>query len=113
MRLIIVWLINAAAVYAAATFVPGIHLRGGFISALFVALVLGLVNATIGWLLKLISFPITIVTFGLFLIVINALMLYLVAGLLKALDIDNFIAALIGAVVISLVAYLLDVVIPG
>jgi putative membrane protein len=84
-----------------AQFVPGIHLNG-FASALLAALVLGLVNFLVRPILVLITLPITILTLGLFLIVINALMLLLTSALVPGLRIDGFAAALLGGLLLGL-----------
>lgn len=74
MRLLLHWLISALALWIVAHFVPGISVSGPK-AALIAALVIGLINATLGLLLKVLTFPLTIVTLGLFWFVINALML--------------------------------------
>ncbi|MBC8041895.1 MAG: phage holin family protein [Rhizobacter sp.] len=106
-NLLITWLITAVAVYAAASFVPGITVRD-FGSALIVALVLGLLNAFVKPVLVFLTLPVTIVTLGLFLLVINALILYFVAYLLKGFEVNGFVPALLGSIVISIVSYLLS-----
>jgi putative membrane protein len=87
--------------------VPGISVSGPT-AALIAALVIGLVNATLGLLLKILTFPLTILTLGLFWFVINALMLELAAWLVNGFYVRNFIAALIGAVMLSLVSSVLQ-----
>ena len=75
----------------------------GFAAALLAALVVGLVNATFGLVLKILTFPLTIVTLGIFWIVINALMLMLAASFVPGFSIQGFLPAFIGAIVLSLV----------
>ena len=87
--------------------VPGISVSGPM-AALIAAAVIGLVNATLGLMLKILTFPLTILTLGLFWFVINALMLELAAALVKGFYVRNFIAALIGAVMLSLVSSVLQ-----
>jgi putative membrane protein len=87
--------------------VPGIHVSG-VSAALIAALVIGLINATLGLLLKIITFPLTILTLGLFWFVINALMLELASGFVKGFEVRGFIPALIGAVMLSLVSSVLQ-----
>jgi putative membrane protein len=82
--------------------VPGISVNGP-VAALIAALVIGLVNATLGLLLKIITFPLTILTLGLFWFVINAFMLELAAAFVRGFEVRGFGPALIGAVVLSLV----------
>jgi putative membrane protein len=77
-------------------------------AALIAALVIGLVNATLGLLLKIITFPLTILTLGLFWFVINALMLELAAAFVRGFEVRGFVPALIGAVVLSLVSSVLQ-----
>jgi putative membrane protein len=105
MILIIHWLLSALSILIVARLVPGIEIRG-FGTALVAAIVIGLVNATLGFVLKILTLPLTIVTFGLFLIVINALMLGFAAMLVPGFSVDGFGAALLGAVVLSLVSFL-------
>jgi putative membrane protein len=107
MRLLLHWILSAVAVWIVAHIVPGISVSGP-VAALIAALVIGLVNATLGLLLKIITFPLTILTLGLFWFVINALMLELTAALVNGFYVRNFIAALIGAVMLSLVSSVLQ-----
>jgi putative membrane protein len=106
-RLLLHWLLSALAVWIVAHFVPGISVDSAF-TALIAALVIGLVNATLGFLLKILTFPLTILTLGLFWFVINALMLELAAWLVRGFYVRNFIAALLGAVCLSLVSSVLQ-----
>ncbi|MGZ4867277.1 MAG: phage holin family protein [Candidatus Angelobacter sp.] len=103
MRLLVRWLINALSLLIVAYIVPGFELHG-FVAALIAALVFGFVNATLGLVLKILTFPLTIVTFGLFLIVINAIMLKMAASVTPGFVVHTWTAALIGAIVLSLVS---------
>jgi putative membrane protein len=106
-RLLLNWALSAIAVWIVAQVVPGISVRGA-LSALIAALVIGFINATIGLLLKIITFPLTLVTLGLFWFVINALMLELASALLSpGFQVHGFFAAFVGAIVLSLVNLLL------
>ena len=107
MRLLLHWILSAIAVWIVAHVVPGISVSGP-VAALIAALVIGLVNATLGLLLKILTFPLTILTLGLFWFVINALMLELAAALVNGFYVRNFVAALIGAVMLSLVSSVLQ-----
>ncbi|HXB98892.1 MAG TPA: phage holin family protein [Terriglobales bacterium] len=107
MRLLLHWILSAIAVWIVAHIVPGIYVSGPK-AALIAALVIGLINATLGLLLKILTFPLTILTLGLFWFVINALMLELAASLVNGFYVRNFIAALIGAVMLSLVSSVLQ-----
>jgi putative membrane protein len=104
-------LINAAALWLAASWVPGIH-AGGIGSVLALALVFGLVNAFVRPFLKLVSCPIILLTLGLFTLVVNALMLMLAAWLGRGLGIDfrvdGFVPAFVGALLVSIVSTVLS-----
>jgi len=103
MRLLIRWLISAVALLIVEYLVSGIYVRG-FVGALIAAVVIGLINSTIGAFLKIITFPLWILTFGLFLILINAAMLKLAAFFMPSLlVVSTWRAAIIGAIVLSLV----------
>ncbi|MBL6456189.1 phage holin family protein [Belnapia sp. T6] len=96
--------ITAFALWAATQLVPGILVRG-LPSLLLAALIFGLVNAVVRPVLVLLSFPLTIVTLGLFLLVINAAMLGLTAALLPGFAVEGFGPAFWGAIVVSLVSW--------
>src|SRR5450432_807574 len=102
LRILINWCLSALAVWVVAQFVPGFHVSG-LKAALIAALVIGLVNATLGALLKVLTLPLTILTLGIFWFVINALMLELAAKLVTGFRVDTFLAAFEGAIVLSLV----------
>jgi len=87
--------------------VPGISVSGP-VAALIAALVIGLINATLGLLLKILTFPLTLLTLGLFWFVINALMLELAAAFVRGFEVRGFVPALIGAVMLSLVSSVLQ-----
>src|SRR6478752_3058891 len=106
MRLLLNWVLSAAAVWIVAQLGLGISVRG-LGTALVAALVIGFINATIGVLLKIITFPLTLLTLGLFWFVINALMLELASALLPGFHVRGFLAAFICAIVLSLVNLLL------
>ena len=107
MRMLLNWVLSALAVWIVAQLVPGVHVSG-WKGALIAALVIGFINATIGLVLKIITFPLTLVTLGVFWLVINGLMLELASALLApAFEVRGFVAAFIGAIVLSLVNLLL------
>jgi putative membrane protein len=106
-RLLLHWVLSALAVWIVAHVVPGISVSGP-VAALVAALVIGLINATLGLLLKILTFPLTILTLGLFWFVINALMLELAAAFVRGFEVRGFVPALIGAVVLSLVSSVLQ-----
>jgi putative membrane protein len=101
------WVLSAVAVWIVAHVVPGISVSGP-VAALIAALVIGLINATLGLLLKILTFPLTLLTLGLFWFVINALMLELAAAFVRGFEVRGFLPALIGAVVLSLVSSVLQ-----
>lgn len=113
MRLILKLLVNAAALWVAAKVVSGIELEGAIVTILLVALVFGLVNTFIKPILKALSFPVIILSLGLFTLVINAAMLALTAAVTEALSVADFWAALLGAIVISVVSTVLNWFVPN
>lgn len=110
MRLLLNWVLSAIAVWIVSRLVPGVHVNGAA-AALIAAVVIGFINATLGALLKIITFPLTIVTLGLFWFVINALMLELASALVPGFQVRGFGAAFIGAIVLSVVNLLLKAVV--
>jgi putative membrane protein len=102
LRLLINWLLSALAVWLVSQFISGFHVSGP-IAALIAALVIGFVNATLGLALKIITFPLTILTLGIFWLVINALMLKVASAVVPGFHVDNFASAFWGAIVLSLV----------
>jgi putative membrane protein len=106
MRLLLNWILSALAVWIVSQVVPGIHVNSA-LTALIAALVIGLVNATIGMILKVLTFPLTLLTLGLFWFVINALMLELASVLVPGFEVHGFLAAFIGAIVLSIVSSVL------
>ena len=111
MRMLLHWVLSALAVWIMSRVVPGIHVSGP-VAALIAALVIGFINATIGLVLKILTFPLTLLTLGLFWLVINALMLELASALLApGFQVRGFMAAFIGAIVLSLVNLLLKAIV--
>lgn len=105
-HLLVNWLLSAVSLMIVAAIVPGIEIAG-FGTALIAALVIGLVNATLGFFLKIVTFPLTLITLGAFLFVINALMLKVAAALLPGFRVKGFLPAILGAILLSLVHLLL------
>jgi putative membrane protein len=106
MRMLLNWILSALAVWIVSRVVPGIYVSG-LGSALIAALVIGFINATIGVVLKILTFPLTLITLGLFWLVINAVMLEFASALVPGFQVRSFGAAFIGAIVLSLVNMLL------
>ena len=106
LRLLIVWLINTLALIAVAYLLPGVSIAT-FGSALVAALVLGLVNTVIRPLLILLTLPVTILTLGLFIFVINGLLFWLVGSFIQGFVVAGFWWGVFGAIVYSLISWLL------
>ncbi len=107
MRLIFRWAALSLAFWVTASIVPGITINGGFASYLWVALLFGLINAILGSIVKILTLPATLITFGLFIFVINAAMLMLTARWSSALDVKGFWSALLGSFLISFITSVL------
>ena len=103
MTLLLVWILNAVALLVVAYILPGIVVAS-FWSAMWAALVLGLINILVKPLFVLLTLPITIVTVGLFLFVINALMFWLAGSILKGFQVNGFWWAVGGALLYSLIS---------
>jgi len=110
MKLLLHWLLSALALLVVSHLVPGFHVRG-FVPALVAALVIGLLNATIGLVLKIVTLPISILTFGLFLLVINGLMILLASEVVRGFRVDGLIPAFFGAAVLALLGVLIRAII--
>jgi putative membrane protein len=109
--LIVSWFVLAAAIALTAAIVPSVDVQGGFFTLLWVALLFGLVNALIGPLLRLISLPLTLMTFGLFALVINAVLLMLTAGLSDNLSVGGFLPSVLAAFLIALISTIIGFVV--
>ncbi len=103
-KLLLVWLINALALLALPYVVPSVQVDG-FVTALVAALVLGLVNSLIRPVLVLLTFPVTIVTLGLFIFVINGLLFWMVASFVEGFHVAGFWSAVLGAIVYALISW--------
>ena len=101
-NILINWFLSALSLMIVAHVIRGFDVTS-FTTALIAALVIGLVNATVGLLLKIITFPLTLLKLGVFWIVINALMLKLAAAFTPGFTIRGFVPAFFGAIVLSLV----------
>jgi putative membrane protein len=108
MKMIVRWMLLAAALLLVAHLYPGVQVAS-FTSALVAALVLGLFNTLVRPLLVLLTLPVTLLTLGLFLFVINALMFWSAAGVLDGFNVTGFAAALIGSLLYSLCGMVIDV----
>jgi putative membrane protein len=100
-RLIAHWILSALCILLVARFVPGIVVRG-FGTALLAAVIIGFVNGTLGLLLKILTFPLIIITFGVFWLIINALMLKFASLFVPGFEVQGFAPAIWGAIILSL-----------
>lgn len=107
MALLLSWLLNAVALMAVAFLYSGVQVSG-IVPALIAALVLGLVNAIIRPVLVLLTLPVTLLTLGLFIFVINALLFWFVAEVIKGFAVNGFMAALIGSLLYSAISLLIS-----
>jgi putative membrane protein len=107
LRLLVVWLINTAALAAVAYLMPSVSITSAG-AALAAALVLGLVNTLIRPLLVLLTLPVTVLTLGLFIFVINGLLFWAVGSLVPGFDVAGFWSGVFGAIIFSLVSWLLS-----
>lgn len=105
-HLLLLWLLSALALVIAAYLLPSVQIAD-FKTALMAALVIGLLNATLGWLLSLIAFPLTWLVPGLVYFLINALMIYVASRLIRGFVIRSFVSAMLVALIVSAVDLLL------
>ncbi|MCX7188917.1 MAG: phage holin family protein [Methylotenera sp.] len=110
MKLLLVWMLNALALIAVAYYVPHIHVAD-FLTALMAALVIGLVNMLVKPILVILTLPITILTLGLFILVINGLLFYAVGNWLNGFEVETLTAGMIGALVYSVLSWLLAAIV--
>ncbi len=115
MRILVDWMVNAGALYVTARLVPGILLSRELVPVFMTAAVIGLLNAALKPVLVVLTLPVTILTLGLFHLVLNAFLFWLAAALTPEawFRLEGFWPALLGAVVMSLVAMVLHALVPG
>src|SRR5579862_8476692 len=101
MRLLLHWILSAAALLLVSHLVPGFHVRG-LVPALIAAVVIGLLNATVGLFLKIITFPLSILTLGIFLLVINGVMILIASALVRGFRVEGIVPAFWGAVALAI-----------
>jgi putative membrane protein len=106
-ELLLIWVLNALALISVASFVPGIHVDG-FTAALIAAFFLGLVNTLIRPLLLLLTLPVTMLTLGLFIFIINGSLFWLVGSVLRGFVVDSFWHGVLGAVLYSIFSWALS-----
>lgn len=105
MQLLIRLIVNAIAFYLIALYVPGFHISG-FTAAIIAAIIFGLVNAIIRPIVLLLSLPATILTLGLFIFIVNALLFWLTVWITPGFKVDGFVPALIGSIIMTIVSVL-------
>jgi putative membrane protein len=110
MALLFQWLLYAIALMVVSKIVPGFQVAGLW-PALIASLVIGLLNATLGFLLKIITFPVSIITFGIFLLVINGLMILLTSSIVRGFNVRGFGPAFWGAVVLAILGMVIRAVV--
>ena len=107
MYLLLVWILNALALIAGTNYVPGIHVDG-FAAALIAAFLLGLVNTLIRPIFLILTLPVTMITLGLFIFVINGLLFWFTGSILKGFVVDSFWNGVLGAVLYSIFSWALS-----
>lgn len=112
LRWVIRLLVLAVVIGVVAELVPGIEVNGGFGALLWISVLFSVVNAILGPVFKLLSLPLIVLTLGLFLLVVNAALLAITAGLSSHLDVDGFGSAVLGGFLIALFSWLATLALP-
>jgi putative membrane protein len=112
MRLLLLWILNAVALLAVTWLLPSIQLAG-FGTALAAALVLGFINTLVRPVLTILTLPITLLTLGIFYLVLNGLLFWLASALLPGFQVEGFVSAMVGAILYGLIAWVLSALIPN
>jgi len=112
MRLLLLWILNAVALLAVTWLLPSIQVSG-FGAALIAALVLGFINTLVRPVLALLTLPITVLTLGIFYLVLNGLLFWLASALLPGFHIEGFWSAVFGAVLYGVITWALSALIPN
>ncbi|MEQ1532803.1 MAG: phage holin family protein [Sideroxydans sp.] len=107
LRLLLIWSLNSLALFAVANLVPGIHVTG-LMAAFIAAFVLGFINTLIRPLFLILTLPVTLITLGLFIFVINGLLFWFAGSILKGFSVDGFWYGVMGAVVYSIFSWALS-----
>jgi putative membrane protein len=100
------WILSAVALVLVAHFVPGIHV--GFVAALLAAIVIGLINAVLRPILIILTLPITILTLGLFILIINAVLFWLAAAIVPHFTVRGWGAAIVGALLYAVLGWVIN-----
>ena len=112
MKLLLVWILNALALLAVTYLIPSIQVDG-FTSALIAAAVIGLVNMLMKPILIILTLPITILTLGLFILVINGLLFYFVGNVIEGFHVHTLMAGILGALLYSVISWFLSLLVPN
>ena len=112
LRLLVHWVLSALAIWIVSRLVPGFNVSGAT-AALIAAVLIGFINATLGLFLKIVTFPLTLLTLGIFWFVVNALMIKLAASIVPGFHVASFAAAFWGGIVLSLLNMLIRAILPG
>ncbi|HSJ80646.1 MAG TPA: phage holin family protein [Thiobacillus sp.] len=112
MRLLLLWILNAVALLAVTWLLPSIEVSG-FGAALIAALVLGFINTLVRPVLALLTLPITVLTLGIFYLVLNGLLFWLASALLPGFHVAGFGSAVLGAILYGVIAWALSALIPN
>jgi putative membrane protein len=112
MKLLIVWFLNALALLAVAYLMPSIHVAG-LSGALIAAAVIGFFNVLIRPVLILLTLPVTLLTLGLFIFVINGLLFYVAGHLLQGFEVQSLLSGILGAILYSLISWALSALVLG
>jgi putative membrane protein len=111
MKFIAKWIVVALTILALPSFIPGISIASSaFGVALLVAALFGILNAVVRPIILLVAFPITLITFGLFSFVVNAMLFWGVGSFVKGFDVAGFMPALYGSLVVTVVSYIMNAV---
>lgn len=112
MRILLLWVLNALALLAVTYVMPTIQVTG-FVSALIAALGLGLLNTLVRPILAILTLPITVLTLGLFYLVLNGFLFWLASAFLPGFEVQGPLAAIMGAVLYGVIAWILSALVPG
>jgi len=112
MRLLLLWILNAVALLAVTYLLPTIQVAG-FGTALIAALVLGFINTLVRPVLTLLTLPITVLTLGIFYLVLNGLLFWFASALLPGFHVQGFVSAMVGAILYGVIAWALSALIPN
>ncbi len=110
MRLLLHWILSALALLVVSHFVPGFFVRG-LVPALIAAVVIGLLNATVGLFLKIVTFPLSILTLGIFLLVINGIMILVASAIVPGFHVTGLGPAFWGAVILAVLGMLIRAIV--